>query len=30
MTQLSKNSKVNMTGIDYADLKKNDEIKSTH
>ena len=29
MTQLSKNSKVNMTGIDYADLKKNDEIKST-
>ena len=29
MTQLNKNSKVNMTGIDYADLKKNDEIKST-
>jgi len=29
MTQLSKNSTANITGIDYADLKKNDEIKST-
>ena len=29
MTQLSKKSTANITGIGYADLKKNDEIKST-